>query len=122
MANPSLKTISDITERDQGRCALCGGFVSGSRGYDWSVHHRRPRGMGGSRKSDINNHANLILLDGSGTTGCHGRVESLRDAAIELGYLVRLNSVERPEDIPILHKAHGGWVFLTADGGVTIAR
>lgn len=54
-----------------------------------NIHHRTPRGMGGTRVKEINEPANLIVLCGSGTTGCHGWVESNRKEAFDLGLLVR---------------------------------
>ena len=72
-----------IHERDGGRCQRCTRIIgSGPR----SLHHRRPRGMGGSRYA--NTAANLILLCGSGVTGCHGWVESNRFRAKQLRFLI----------------------------------
>lgn len=45
--------------------------------------------MGGDPRPDTDLPANLVALCGSGTTGCHGWVESHRDAARALGLLVR---------------------------------
>ncbi len=52
-----------------------------------NLHHRTPRGMGGSRQAWIDQPANLVLLCGSGTTGCHGWVESHRAWALDQGWL-----------------------------------
>ena len=74
---------------------LCGArvdFVDGVRGWDWSLQHRRPRGMGGTRLAEINSPANLLLLCGSATTGCHGYVERERAAALHAGWLVPSSS------------------------------
>lgn len=37
-----------------------------------SIHHRRARGMGGTRREDTHDPANLMLLCGDGVSGCHG--------------------------------------------------
>lgn len=63
-----------------------------------SIHHRRPRMMGGSKNQDLHKAANLIALCGSGTTGCHGWVENNRAKAKALGYL--LDNVESAEEVP----------------------
>jgi hypothetical protein len=55
--------------RDGNCCVMCGVVVDGRPS---NVHHRRNRGAGGSRTANVI--ANLILLCGSPTTGCHGDV------------------------------------------------
>ena len=48
---PTPSTVRVVWERDLGSCARCGtGLRFEDRGYGWSVHHRSPRGMGGSGK------------------------------------------------------------------------
>lgn len=106
-----------VFTRDEGCCAHCGTAITGDRGRDWSVHHRRPRGSGGSSLEWVNRAANLVLLCGSGTTGCHGWVESHRDDARDAGFLVRLNGVEIAAHVPIIHAIHGR-VLLDDDGSV----
>ena len=51
------------------RCARCGKDVTYIQS---SIQHRKARGMGGTNDPSINSPANLIVLCGSGTTGCHG--------------------------------------------------
>lgn len=75
-------------------CERCGKRVDQS-----SIHHRTPRGMGGTRKKEINEPQNLLLLCGSGTTGCHGWIESHREEGYETGFLVRRGY--KPEETPI---------------------
>lgn len=78
-----------VLERDQDRCVRCGAACTGQRGRDWSIQHRIPRGMGGSRREDINRAANLLTMCGSGTTGCHGWIETTaqgREEARENGW------------------------------------
>ena len=73
-----------VIARAGGRCDRCGKPVTGWDGY--SLHHRDPRGMGGG--TGAHTAANVVLLCGSGTTGCHGRTESYRHEALALGFLV----------------------------------
>lgn len=52
-------------------------------------HHRRPGGMGGSKRAAIHSPANLLQVCGQGnTSGCHGWIEKHRTEAYELGLLV----------------------------------
>lgn len=83
--------------------------------HDYSVHHRQARGMGGRKDADTK--ANLVTLCGSGTTGCHGHVESYRTEALEMGWLVLRNSRDLPEEVPMID-IYGRKFFLTDDGGV----
>ena len=105
------RTRQIVLERDQHTCQRCGRYV-GPFG-DFSVHHRAPRGMGGSKDPAINLPANLIVLCGSGTTGCHGHVESNRREAEEQGFIVRRGLV--PAYQPLL--TYAGWVRLDNDSG-----
>lgn len=101
-----------VLSRSEGRCERCG------KAPDWhaSVHHRQPRGMGGSRQAHLNRPGNLLLLCGSGTTGCHGWVESHRADAVASGYIVPRFAV--PQTTPVLYRM-STWVILDDDGGRT---
>ena len=87
---PDKATRSLVLDRAQGGCELCGAQLHD--GITWlrshSIHHRRPRGAGGSSLASTNSPANLLLLCGDGVSGCHGRVESNRTRALEAGWLV----------------------------------
>ena len=72
-----------VLKRDGDACTRCGAAIV--RPY-YSLQHRRPRGMGGSRL--LHTMANLVTLCGSATTGCHGEVESDRETSTRLGWLV----------------------------------
>ncbi|MCM0619809.1 HNH endonuclease [Nocardioides bruguierae] len=87
---PTLETRHLVIARCAGRCERCGrGLRIGDTWTgDHSIHHRRPRGMGGTTDPTANTPANLLLLCGSGTTGCHGWVEANRGEATRLGWLV----------------------------------
>lgn len=83
-------------------CVVCG------ETYQLQVHHRRPRGAGGTSRPDTNRPANLVLL----CLQHHAWVESQRDTARHSGYLVPQHA--NPADVPIV--CHGRWVWLTDDG------
>lgn len=95
--------------RARGCCERCGTRLDG-RWDGMSVHHRQPRGMGGGRRPWTDSPANLLVLCGSGTTGCHGWVESNRFAARRDGLLV--SRYADPRETAVL--LHGGaWWWLT---------
>lgn len=106
-----------IVGRDGGACARCGRQVAHlNRGWAWSIHHRRPRGSGGTKLAWVDQAANGIILCGSGTTGCHGWVESHRVEAMQAGLLISQNGVWQAEDMPIEHVLFG-LVYLDNEGG-----
>jgi len=72
--------------------------------------------MGGSKNEMLHQPANLIVLCGTGISGCHGWVESNRDKARELGYLIQ--KVESAEEIPFQDK-NGKWWQLDNYGQKT---
>jgi 5-methylcytosine-specific restriction protein A len=92
-----------IIERANGVCELCGGAKPGMQ-----VHHRRPRGMGGSRRDDTNTAANGIYC----CADCHSTIESHRWLAQERGLLLRQH--QEPTEVPV--QLHGVRWFLTDDG------
>lgn len=114
-SDPTKETVHAVFARDEGCCARCGTPITGERGRDWSVHHRRPRGSGGTSLAWVNLTGNLVLLCGSGTTGCHGFIESHRIWATDAGFLVSLNGVAVAADVSIVHAIHG-LCRLTNDG------
>ena len=111
---PSQLVVEVVIHRDRGQCAHCGSRPFGDRGFGWSIHHRRPRGMGGSwNREDTNSPANLVILCGTGTSSCHGWVEHNRADAHRLGLLV--SQQKEPSQVAIQHAVHG-LVWLTDDG------
>lgn len=92
--NPEVRQA--VVDRDKHRCARCGRQLPG---YPASIHHRTPRGMGGTRDPKVNKASNLLLLCGTGTTGCHGWVESHRKEATERGFLVPW--WQDPAEVPV---------------------
>lgn len=113
---PSLATVTIVLQRDQAKCARCGDELTGDRGINWSIHHRRNRGSGGSRLAWVNLPANLVPVCGSGTTGCHGWIETHRTDAYEDGFLVSKLGIHRADEVSIRHKIHGD-VYLNDEGG-----
>jgi 5-methylcytosine-specific restriction protein A len=92
--------------RDAGRCRRCGAI-----GHQ--IHHRRPRGMGGTSDPLINNPSNLVLL----CQPCHAEVESAREQAYDSGWLLRHASLELPSEVPLVD-LQGRTFFLTEEGTV----
>lgn len=79
-----------------------------------NLHHRRPRGMGGSRDATVATTANLLAVCGSGTTGCHGWIEQHRAVAHDNGWLLRHGADPAAR---VLRLWDGRLVRLTIDGG-----
>lgn len=108
----SSATRELVLARDEWRCFRCRAHVGGPDAY--SIHHRKPRGMGGTKRPEINQPANLLTLCGTGTTGCHGNVESYRSQAKADGFLIfNLDDAARK---PV--KTPTGWVLLDNEGGM----
>jgi hypothetical protein len=103
-------TVASVMSRAGQSCERCGS----KQNQFWSMHHRRPRGMGGTKRTDTNRASNILLLCGSGTTGCHGWVESHRLEAYAAGLLV--HSWDLPIDVPVTLVY--GTVMLDDDGGL----
>lgn len=89
-------------------CERCGG----ERGFE--IHHRRPRGMGGTRRPETNQPSAGLLLCGK----CHRRIESHRLEALEHGWLVPQH--RDPRDVPVLYR--GTPVFLDDHGNMHDAQ
>ena len=106
----SPETKEMIWDRARGRCERCGlGLSRDGGGGDF--HHRRPRGSGGTSLAWVNQPANGVLL----CTGCHGWVESNRQDARDLGWLVSRNAVYKAEDVPLTY--WDGALYLLDDFG-----
>jgi hypothetical protein len=112
---PSRAIFDLVFARDEGSCAYCGLGVWGERGFHFSLHHRRPAQAGGDRTVEAHSPGNLVILHGHGVSACHGLVESNRQQAVELGFLVRRPML--PAGMPIRHAVHG-WCLLADDGSV----
>lgn len=103
---PDLGTVLKVLDRDGHACVRDGAAIRGDRGKDWVIHHRRPRGIGGSRREDTNLPSNLLSL----CAPCHDYIESHRAEALENGWL--LHQGVDPPSVAVL-VAHGSrWVYL----------
>lgn len=111
---PTAEVVQLVWERDYGCCAFCGLRVLGTRGLDYSVHHRMARKAGSSRRPFINLPGNLVLLHGSGYFGCHFRVERDGLQSCDSGFKVR-EGRWLPSEVLIDHAIHGP-VYLLDDG------
>lgn len=109
---PSAGVKDDLLTRSGGRCEVGGCPL----GVGYSRHHRLPRRMGGSKRADINELANLLLICGAATSpdGCHHRIESNREWAYLNGYLLPADA--NPDQVPVVYR--GSLVLLSNDGTI----
>jgi hypothetical protein len=70
-------------------------------------------GVSGPRAVVTNGASNLVVLCGSGTTGCHGWAEKHITEAQDEGLV--LEQWQNPADVPV--KLYVGTVYLRDDGG-----
>ncbi len=82
---PSTAVRAVVMARAGNCCERCGISIADQPA---SIHHRQARGMGGTKDPAANDVPNLALLCGTGTTGCHGHIESHRTQAIADGWIV----------------------------------
>jgi hypothetical protein len=115
---PSGKVRALVRARDHNRCAVCGRHA----GETPNIHHRRNRGAGGSRNPELNLPSNLIVVCGSGTTGCHGKLTENRnrDRALAAGWIISLHSPRQAAGVLVCHAVLGP-VYLADDGTFTDA-
>ncbi|WP_157571811.1 HNH endonuclease [Nocardioides alkalitolerans] len=106
---PSSAVRDIVAARCGGRCEICDRPLAGT---PWSRHHRNPRQMGGKRRAGINEASNLLAICGTGTTGCHGRVEANRRVAYTAGWLV--HDRDDPRLVPV--ELARGLTWLDDDG------
>lgn len=93
-----------VLARDGDKCLRCLGPAV-------DVHHRRPKGMGGtSDKSIAFGLANLISL----CRECHAWVHEHPEQGYLTGYL--LHSWDDPARFPLLLKPGSTYIYLRADG------
>lgn len=109
---PAEEVLDLVRARCMGRCERCAVPFFGLNGGD--PHHRRPRGIGGSRDPRLNQPSGIVAL----CRPCHDHIESQRTAAEVDGWLVS----KAPDllRIPIRSGLHGV-VLLADDGSTTIA-
>jgi len=115
---PDHEVVDLVLERDQHSCVCCGENLQGIRGRDWSLHHRRGRGMGSTRRPETNLPANLVSVCGSGSTGCHGWLTENPALGREQGLV--LTQQDDPAGVPaatwygvVLLDNRGSFAFVT---------
>jgi hypothetical protein len=113
---PTSAERRTVMERAVYSCEVCGTELHD--GTAWiqphSIHHRRPRAMGGTRRAESNDPTNLLLVCGTGTTGCHGRIEANRAEAHAAGWLVHQQA--DPAAVPVRVWCRLDPVLLTPAG------
>ncbi len=91
-----------VMDRCGGICEKCGDSTA------VQLHHRRPRGAGGTRRTDTNQPSNALAL----CEGCHRYIESHRDWSTVHGWLV--NQAHSPAAVTVC--LHHGWAVLDDAG------
>lgn len=109
MSTGPKRSVADLVRtRDAGVCRRCGHLATNKQ-------HRIGRGMGGTNRTDVNSAAALVLMCGSGTTGCHGWATTHPDEAYATGWAIRRSDTRPPSEIPLTDLR--GHTFLLADDG-----
>lgn len=102
-----------IRERGAGWCELRLDGIC--RGRACNASHRVPVSGGGKW-----NPSNVLDSCGSGTTGCHGYIESHREWSYARGLLLPRGTVPDAEPVRICHPVNGAaWWLLNSDGSMT---
>ena len=113
---PSRLVRAIVLERDGYRCARDGRPAGPGIG-PYSIQHRIARGVGGT-----NALPNLLLLCGSGTTLCHGEVETKRgDHDRARGYWLKSHQNPRAVGVMYFERPDGPGVtaWLCDDGSLS---
>lgn len=103
---PNRAVVNVVLTRSDHHCERCG------RARPDQIHHRKPRGAGGTSDPAINFPSNLLAL----CTMCHLEVERDRSVSYEQGWLVRREHDPALSKVWIVGK---GFVLLTDVGGMT---
>lgn len=101
MSRVPPRTVELVQERDGG-CVRCGRWGG-------NTHHRKLRSQ--ASKQEVHLPQNLIVLCGSGTTGCHGWVHANPAESYRNGWLVQ--SWQAPEEVPVRYA--GGHKYTLTD-------
>ena len=108
MTGPSQRTRTAVVARSQAhghaRCERCGNRPPEQ------IHHRKPRGRGGTSDPAINNPTNLVAI----CAPCHLAIELGRADAYADGWLV--HNSDDPAAVPLRYR--GRLAQLTDDGDV----
>jgi len=98
----SAQVVEVITIRSDGWCEIC----DSERATE--IHHRRPRGMGGTQRDASSRASNGLHC----CRTCHRFIESYRNVAIAMGWLV--SSLSDPAGRSVVYR--GVRVRLSDDG------
>lgn len=110
---PAAKAL--ILARSGGICEL------DSCGPAEVIHHRRPRGAGGTSLAWVNQPANGLHVSRSCHDWIEGRIPSWsRVQSGKVGWLVSQHSDRVSADVPVLYRNR--WVLLTDDGRTVPAQ
>lgn len=101
------KVRAIIVARARGRCEVCGARV----GSGAQIHHRQPRGMGGTSQAGKGKASNGLWVHPM----CHDRIEMYRERGLSRGWLVKQR--DDPAVVPV--KLWDGWFLLDDAGGIT---
>lgn len=108
----SVSAFSDVVRARV--MARSGGFCEARIPGCWDeasqLHHRRPRGAGGSRDPRTGQASNGYAL----CLPCHNHIERNRTEARDRGWIVRQSA--DPRQVPVFR--YGRWVLLDDEGGV----
>lgn len=111
---PDKHARDQVTGRDQHRCTICERYVRAGQWPGLSIHHRLMRSQG-SGSTELHEPSNLLLLCGTGTTGCHGWIHAHPLEAQTYGWLIGVKDTRPPHLVPVYNHRHG-WQLLTPDG------
>lgn len=100
-----------VTERGGGRCEVCAARPM------TQVHHRRPRGKGGTWLASSTSPANLLAV----CDPCHLRIESERTWALEQGLLLLPSDDAELRPVFLSHLYGRGWFLIDAEGFISRA-
>lgn len=103
------RVAEQVIERDKGMCTIQVLHKGMARPGE-QISHRSPRGMGGTRDTELNLAGNLMYA----CAACHEFIEKNRTLAYDNGWLIR--GRQRPSTTPVLYR--GEWKYLTWDGKV----
>lgn len=104
-ARPTDETRQTVAIRCGGMCERCGDAEAVDQ------HHRQGRGLGGSRRLDINTAPYLVAL----CRGCHEWAERNFAAARKTGWRISRFETDHATEIPLL-TTRGVWISLSAEG------
>jgi hypothetical protein len=100
-----------LWERCSGVCEITGAPLD----YEtFDMHHRRNKGMGGTRRRNVNDLDNLLALTPTIHNGDAHSVHQHPEWSMPRGYLLR-NHVDRPGEHPVW-LFERCWVLLTKGG------